>query len=146
MFGFFFRGKSSGCIKFVKKLIGLHFGQFCRKLIWSPWLGPNFSSTIALRFRFRLEVEEMHSRKRPKKETKKTTKHHHPKDNTFGRISHAGNEIHILLIVKSNYHFLFLGQRPLVPLHLLGPPYFPIIIFLPTTLLTRMTGISMHVQ
>jgi hypothetical protein len=38
------------------------------------------------------------------------------------------------------------GQRPLVPLLLLGPPFFPIILFLSITLLTRMTGISLHTQ
>jgi hypothetical protein len=42
--------------------------------------------------------------------------------------------------------FLFLGQRPLVPLLLLGPPFFPIILFGSTTLLTGMTGISLHIQ
>jgi hypothetical protein len=39
-----------------------------------------------------------------------------------------------------------LGQRPLVPLLLLGPPFFPIILFGSTTLLTGMTGISLHMQ
>jgi hypothetical protein len=38
------------------------------------------------------------------------------------------------------------GQRLLVPLLLLGPPFFPIILFGSTTLLTRMTGISLHMQ
>jgi hypothetical protein len=38
------------------------------------------------------------------------------------------------------------GQRPLVPLLFLGPPFFPIILFGSTTLLTRMTGISLHMQ
>jgi hypothetical protein len=40
----------------------------------------------------------------------------------------------------------FLGdQRPFMPFLILGPPFFPIIIFLSTTLLTGMTGISLHV-
>jgi hypothetical protein len=30
--------------------------------------------------------------------------------------------------------------------HLLGPPFFPIILSLSTTLLTGMTGISVHMQ
>jgi hypothetical protein len=38
------------------------------------------------------------------------------------------------------------GQRPLVPLLLLGPPFFTIILFGSTTLLTGMTGISLHMQ
>jgi hypothetical protein len=38
------------------------------------------------------------------------------------------------------------SQWPIVPLLLLGPPFFPIILFLSTTLLTRMTGISLHMQ
>jgi hypothetical protein len=42
--------------------------------------------------------------------------------------------------------FLGGGQRPLVPLLLLGLPFFPISIFLSTTLLTGMTSISLHVQ
>jgi hypothetical protein len=37
------------------------------------------------------------------------------------------------------------GQRPLVPLLLLAS-IFPIILFLSTTLLTGMTGITMHIQ
>jgi hypothetical protein len=36
-------------------------------------------------------------------------------------------------------------QRPLVPL-LFGPTFFPIILFWSTTLLTRITGISLHIQ
>jgi hypothetical protein len=40
----------------------------------------------------------------------------------------------------------FFGQRPLVPLLLLGPPFFLIILFGSTTLLTGMTGISLHMQ
>jgi hypothetical protein len=36
------------------------------------------------------------------------------------------------------------GQRPVVPLLLLGPPIFLIILFLTTTLLIGMTGISCH--
>jgi hypothetical protein len=35
---------------------------------------------------------------------------------------------------------VFFGQRPLVPLLLFGPPFFPIILFGSTTLLTGMTG------
>jgi hypothetical protein len=38
------------------------------------------------------------------------------------------------------------GQRPLVPLLLLGPLFFPIILFGSTTLLTKMTGNSLHMQ
>jgi hypothetical protein len=39
------------------------------------------------------------------------------------------------------------GQRPLVPLLLLGPPFFVRLFFLgSTTLLTGMTGISLHMQ
>jgi hypothetical protein len=38
------------------------------------------------------------------------------------------------------------GQRPLVLLLLFGPPFFPIILFLSTTLLRGMTGISFHMQ
>jgi hypothetical protein len=37
------------------------------------------------------------------------------------------------------------GQRPLVPLLLLGPPFF-YYSFWSTTLLTGMTGISLHMQ
>jgi energy-converting hydrogenase Eha subunit G len=33
-----------------------------------------------------------------------------------------------------------------LPVLLLGPPFLPIILFLYTTLLTGMTGISLHVQ
>jgi hypothetical protein len=39
-----------------------------------------------------------------------------------------------------------LVQRPLVPLLLLGPPFFPIILFRSTTLSTGMTGITLHMQ
>jgi hypothetical protein len=39
------------------------------------------------------------------------------------------------------------GQRPIVPfLLLIGPPFFPIIVFMPTALLTGMAGISLHLQ
>jgi hypothetical protein len=38
---------------------------------------------------------------------------------------------------------VFLCQRPLEPL-LLGPPFFPVILFVSTTLLNGMTGISLH--
>jgi hypothetical protein len=41
---------------------------------------------------------------------------------------------------------VFLSQRPLVPLLLLGPPFFPIILFGSKTLLTGMTGNSLHMQ
>jgi hypothetical protein len=36
------------------------------------------------------------------------------------------------------------GQQPLVPLLLFGPPFFPIILFGSTTLLTGMAGISLQ--
>jgi hypothetical protein len=38
------------------------------------------------------------------------------------------------------------GQRPLVPLLLHGPPFFLMILFLSTTLLTGMTCISLHMR
>jgi hypothetical protein len=38
------------------------------------------------------------------------------------------------------------GQQPLVPLLLLGPNFFPIVLFGSTTLFTGMTGISLHMQ
>jgi hypothetical protein len=38
---------------------------------------------------------------------------------------------------------LFFGQRTFVPLLLLGPPFYPVILFLSTTLLAGMTGISL---
>jgi hypothetical protein len=37
-------------------------------------------------------------------------------------------------------------QQPLVPIPLLGPPFFPNILFLSTTLLAGMTGVSWHIQ
>jgi hypothetical protein len=37
---------------------------------------------------------------------------------------------------------IFLGQ----PFLLLGPPFFPVILFLSTTQLTKMTGSSLHMQ
>jgi hypothetical protein len=40
----------------------------------------------------------------------------------------------------------FFGQQPHVPFLLLDPPFFPIILFGSTTLLTRMTGTSLHMQ
>jgi hypothetical protein len=43
-------------------------------------------------------------------------------------------------------YVMFVGQQPLVPFLLLGPPFFPIILFGSTTLLTGMTGISLHMQ
>jgi hypothetical protein len=42
-------------------------------------------------------------------------------------------------------HQLFLCRRPQVPLLLLSPPFFPIINFFSTILLTGMTGICLHV-
>jgi hypothetical protein len=42
--------------------------------------------------------------------------------------------------------WVFWGQRPLVPLLLLRPPFFLIILFLSTTLLTGTTGNSLHIQ
>jgi hypothetical protein len=45
------------------------------------------------------------------------------------------------------YFILFFGgQRPLVPLLLLGPPFVLIILFGSTTLLTGVTGNSLHMQ
>jgi hypothetical protein len=44
------------------------------------------------------------------------------------------------------FFLFFFGQRPLVPLLLQGPPFFPIIHFGSTTLLTGMTGNSLHMQ
>jgi hypothetical protein len=41
---------------------------------------------------------------------------------------------------------ILLGQQPLVPLLLLGPPFFLIILFGTTTLLSGMTGISLYMQ
>jgi hypothetical protein len=44
---------------------------------------------------------------------------------------------------------IFFGRRPLVPLLLLGPPFFPINVFFwggGTTLLPGMTSISLHMQ
>jgi hypothetical protein len=37
-------------------------------------------------------------------------------------------------------------QQLLVPLLLIGPPFFPIILFGPTTLSTGMTGVTLHMQ
>jgi hypothetical protein len=45
-----------------------------------------------------------------------------------------------------NGHKIYQRQQPLVPLLLLGSPFFPIILFGSTTLLIRMTGISLHMQ
>jgi hypothetical protein len=42
--------------------------------------------------------------------------------------------------------FILGGQQPLVPLLLLGPSFFQIILFGSTTLLSGMTGISWHMQ
>jgi hypothetical protein len=44
------------------------------------------------------------------------------------------------------YLFFFFGQRPLVPLLLLGLPFFSNYSFWSTTLLTGMTSISLHMQ
>jgi hypothetical protein len=41
---------------------------------------------------------------------------------------------------------LYWGQQPLVPLLLLGPTFFLILLFVSTTLLTGMTRISLHMQ
>jgi hypothetical protein len=40
----------------------------------------------------------------------------------------------------------FLGQILFVPLLLLGPPFFTLIVLVSTTLLTGMTGISLQMQ
>jgi hypothetical protein len=45
-----------------------------------------------------------------------------------------------------DWPIVFLGQRPLVPLLLIGPPFFLMILFGSTTLLTGTTGISLHMQ
>jgi serine/threonine protein kinase len=55
------------------------------------------------------------------------------------------------VIMQENRCFFFFwkrggGHRPLVALLLLSPPFFPIILFGFTTLLTRMTSISLHKQ
>jgi hypothetical protein len=51
------------------------------------------------------------------------------------------------LVAFFSKHGIFFGQRPLVPLLLLGPPFFPIILFgSTTTLLTRMTSSSLRMQ
>jgi hypothetical protein len=59
------------------------------------------------------------------------------KSHTFSQL------IFVSLIVIKWAAVTFFGQQPLVPL-LYGPPFFPIIIFGSTTLLTGMTGISLH--
>jgi hypothetical protein len=64
---------------------------------------------------------------------------------------HSGHRIHLRnkktwVQIPPGYKVFFFGQRPLVPLLLLGPPFFPIILFGSTTLLTGMTGISLHMQ
>jgi hypothetical protein len=41
---------------------------------------------------------------------------------------------------------LFFGQQPLELFLLLGPPFFPIILFMSNALLTGVTGISLHLQ
>jgi hypothetical protein len=51
-----------------------------------------------------------------------------------------------LLVFLFVFCFFVLGQQPLVPLLLLRPPFFLIILFGSTTLLTRMTGNSLHMQ
>jgi hypothetical protein len=53
------------------------------------------------------------------------------------------NSIYVCMYVCKLYFF---GQRTLVPLLLLRPQFFPIILFGFTTLLTRMTGKSLHMQ
>jgi hypothetical protein len=50
---------------------------------------------------------------------------------------------HVQYLKLETKLLLFFG---LVPLLLLSPPFFPIILFLSTTLLTGMTGISLHVK
>jgi hypothetical protein len=51
------------------------------------------------------------------------------------------------LLDNSEIGCCFFGQQPFVPLLLLlGPPFFPIILFWSTTLLTGMTGNSLHMQ
>jgi hypothetical protein len=37
-------------LNFGEKWLGLHFGRFFHKLIWSPWLAPNFFPAIFFRF------------------------------------------------------------------------------------------------
>jgi hypothetical protein len=54
---------------------------------------------------------------------------------------------HILAVLLNYIKLLiFWVQQSLVPLLLLGPPFFPIILFGYKTLLTGMTGISLHMQ
>jgi hypothetical protein len=50
------------------------------------------------------------------------------------------------LCIEFEKKWWFFGQRPLVPLLILGPPFFQIILFGSTTLLIAMTGISLHMQ
>jgi hypothetical protein len=48
--------------------------------------------------------------------------------------------------IKVSFFFGGGGQQTLVLLLFLGPPFFPIILFLSTALSTGMTGISLHMQ
>jgi hypothetical protein len=57
-----------------------------------------------------------------------------------GPAKERDGKIYIIIIL------FFWGQRPHVPLLLLGPPFLPIILFGSTTLLSGMTGISLHMQ
>jgi hypothetical protein len=68
-----------------------------------------------------------------------------PKGDGESRFSFFSQFFHFFLFVHIDKSF-FTGQRPLVPLLLLGPPFFPIILLVSTTLLTGMTGISLHMQ
>jgi hypothetical protein len=47
---------------------------------------------------------------------------------------------------NTNSVWFVFGQQPFVPLLLLGPPFFLIILFDSTTLSTGMPGISLHMQ
>jgi hypothetical protein len=50
-------------------------------------------------------------------------------------------------IIKRRFFVIFINYEVFwVPLRLLGPPFFPIILFGSTTLLTGKTGISLHMQ
>jgi hypothetical protein len=76
-----------------------------------------------------------------------------PDPTLAGYLEGGGGEMQFILIQRCSCKFrsrrigyrFFGGQRPLVPL-LLGPPYFPNILWGFTTLLTGMTGISLHIK
>jgi hypothetical protein len=76
----------------------------------------------------------------------------HEKQPFDARLSVRRNLIHSqgdqIERIFASWETVFLGQRPLVPLLLLGPPFFSDYLFFfgSTTLLTRMTGISLHTQ